>query len=324
MQISAKAPGKVILIGEHAVVYGQPAIVLPINKYITCRIKPQSSTGIRFIQQSFNFDQTFSLKHILQSADHQQGLLRAPFCLIQGFAKYFKLKEISSIIIETTSQFGQGGYGSSTAYLVSMLKALIKYYQLSCNDQQLFELITQIESKFQNYQVSGIDQAVIVFNKPILFEKFAAKSITPIDIKSKILNNILVINTGKAINTTGEVVNWLKNQMLTNKQQIENIFNKIGKLSKQTVEILINEDSNRFAEIIDQSSQLLIKLGIVRPQTIRLIEQIHKLGGHAKLTGGGAISGDASGAILCYYPSKEVYQKITELLNQKKLSFFNL
>jgi mevalonate kinase len=250
------ACGKVILVGEHAVLYGAHAVAIPLHNY---QLKVQVTPIIKKITYPSKLD-----------------------LLIKKSFKILETKEIP-LTIKITSQLESGsGLGSSAALCIATLKSILKIKQQTISTEHLAYLANKLEKNF-HYNPSGIDTTVISQGSPILFAKESPwKKIT---ISKKTPWPFLLINSQKKTPT------WKMIEIA--KPYFKSSFGKkavetINELSLQTVEALENYDPQTVAKCLNSCAKILDKSKIVTSPLRDIIAESKKLGAlAAKSTGGG-------------------------------------
>lgn len=319
--IIKKAPGKIILIGEHAVVYGYPAILSPINLFSEVTISDITPGKVRIDSPNYNFDETLVSEKFLEDYMRYSDVMKKyketndeelletirkdknafPKIVINNVFKHVGYTEKPSFFLHKFSNVPQGGFGSSSSVGASIIKAIDEYYGFKLSKQEMIDILMKGESEFHGYQQSGGDQNVVFHETLVHYQKKDGVGFSrPLKLQSNLLDEVLVINTGKPKDGTGEVVNKVRESRIRNQEFIDGIFERLGELTEEILGYLENDDKQSFYSAIDEAGDLLIDLGIVRPKTQELIKELRKLGGYVKVSGAGAITGDVSGALLCF------------------------
>ena len=163
--VLGKAPGKVILFGEHAVVFGRPAIAIPVTKVnASARIFPnlQGQPGQINIQA-----QAISLDADLEDLPNDHPLAKAIQITLSAVAPH----HIPALTIQVDSSIPvAGGMGSSAAVSVAIIRALSAFLGGSLSPEEISELAFEVE-KLHHGTPSGIDNNVIAHQKPVYFIK---------------------------------------------------------------------------------------------------------------------------------------------------------
>jgi len=272
--IVAKAPAKTILVGEHAVVYNQPAIAFPINQIqakTTILANPIGQPDeINFLAQ----DIFLNTKYIELPEDH-------PFKVaVDIIKKEARIYHYPACTVRINSEIPiAAGLGSSAAISVSLLKGLSLFIGLKLNNQQIADLAYQIEIKYHGTP-SGIDNTVIAFNQPIYFIK--NKGFHIINPKENL--TLVIANSGVTGNTK-EAVAGVKIRWQQHQDQYNELFSKIGQIVTKAENAIISGDLNYLGCLLTENHKILMEIGVSHP----ILDTMVKV----------AISSGALGAKLC-------------------------
>ena len=312
------APGKVYLIGEHSVVYGEPAIIASIDKRTYVSIEP--AKNITYLDLAWpDISHSWSQKEIFQLTQKALDLWRIgnakknfstlfDFIKEKGYEGYrasvlgiamkmLGIKDGFSIKIDSKIPTG-AGLGSSASRAVATTKALAELFKKKVSLEKINEIAYEQE-KIIHGTPSGGDNSVCCFGGLIWFKKAQPKN-KIVSLKKEIpyqLENFVFVYTGKAKKTTGELVQQVRE--LNEEYRTERI-KKIGKMSYQMLEALKRKDFQRMKEIINLTQKNLAELGVSTKEIDELSEAVQKIGGAAKLCGAGG-----GGIVLCYHQDKE-------------------
>ena len=137
--VKVSAPGKLMLFGEHAVIYNRPCIVTAVDQRITTKIRITERRNIcidapdvGLIRQVFNLDKTYKKAKIPKSAKF----------VITAVNNFFNEMQVSSgLNIATKSEFSsEFGFGSSSAVTVGVIEALSRIFNKRLSKKELFQL----------------------------------------------------------------------------------------------------------------------------------------------------------------------------------------
>ncbi len=201
---SATSPGKIILFGEHAVVYGEPAIAVPVfpsqaKAIVTARI--QGKPGEIWIEAP-----DISLSTSIDKLD----ITTLYGSTIQVVLGNKSLDQVPSCNIQITSDIPpSSGMGSSAAISISIIRAFSAFLGKRLDDEQVSDFAYKVE-KIHHGTPSGIDNTVISFQKPVYFRK--GKPFQFLNIGDDF--SVLIAYSGKPGNTREAVkrvrVSWQK------------------------------------------------------------------------------------------------------------------
>jgi mevalonate kinase len=309
MQFIASAPAKIILTGEHSVVYGEPAIVTAVNRFAYAEIAPALSADICL--NLFDFKQKASstlralriLRERLLESYHLclngklsiREVLQKPSELFQfaliSFIDTFQMELQKGFHLNIRSDIPIGcGMGSSAATIVSVIGALAHFFKFEVKTEWLHRLSQEAE-RLQHGHSSGVDSYVSLNGGCVRFQKGQAKHLNLPTLP------IYIVNSGKPVTSTGECV-----MQVAKAFRQSTIWNEFGALAK-SIEEALNQESNqtqidKLKELIRFNHKLLVTLGVVPKKVCDFIQAVECTGGAAKICGAGAVAGDASGVVM--------------------------
>jgi mevalonate kinase len=275
--ITGRAPGKIILFGEHAVVYGQPAIAIPVTKVkATAHVFPDfvSSSGkVRIQAPDINLDTYLSdlnQEHPLAAAVHLT-------------LKALQLKHIPAFIVQISSTIPiAAGMGSGAAISAAIIRGVSSFLGQPLPNSKVSELSYEVE-KIHHGNPSGIDNNVISFEKPVYFQK--EHPIQFLEIKND--THWLIADTGEKTPTL-ETVSELGKRHASDPHYYDNIFLQIGSIAQKARQALIEGDLTILGPLLKENHTLLQELEVSCPALDSLTRAaLHAGAAGAKLSGGG-------------------------------------
>lgn len=250
----ASAPGKIILFGEHAVVYSKHALVSAIN--LRCRVKVERAHDFRIISPLGTTGLDFEFHPYVSFAVKR-------FC---------ELKKIPGADIKIDSEIPiASGLGSSSAVTVAVLKALSEEFNVGMSDEDIFEVAKKVELDVQG-RASGIDPFISTFGGSWIF---------PERKKVNLPFEFFVLILGEK--STKKMVERVANLRQKHFEIIENIFNAIDQLALKAIHC--NEEE--LEELIHINQSLLRAIGVSSAEIDEIISKLEKGGFKVKLTGAG-------------------------------------
>ena len=297
LKVIVSAPGKIILSGEHAVVYGYPEVLSAIDKRLSVEIE-ETGSGLDV--------QPMEGRSLVEYA-------------IEIIKIQLNVSGLKNLKIRITSQIPIGsGLGSSAAFAVAITTAFFEFLKLPRSLKKINEIAYEIERK-QHGTPSGGDNTVSAYGGFLLYRKEteAFKVFSPL--KTKVFPSIFLINSGKPEESTGEMIKIVKDLILRSSQEAEKIFREMEQITRNFLRFLSGEEQN-FGDLITRNERLLEQLGVVSSKTKILIQKIESIGGSAKISGAGGIKGN-SGIILAYHQDPKVLLK---LANEEKIEMFKV
>lgn len=268
--------GKIILSGEHSVVYGYPAVVSAISRGITVYVQ-SSKLGVTLPQI-----QTAYEAHILQLFSKKYGV------------------ETDNIAITSSSQLvNKSGLGSSAAFAHALVRALLQHFSLTATQDEIFELVYAAEI-FIHKKPSGIDPHAVVYGATHFFQKNNRAVLLTQKLKCAKPETFLIVNSGTATESTGQMVEKVAQ---THKQKnLSKIFIHMGAVSQKISTSL--QKGTYIGEYLDENQSYLEEIGVVGSRAKKMISRIRQQGGSAKVTGAGGVQ-TGSGWILAHSPDIE-------------------
>jgi mevalonate kinase len=274
MSCKASAPGKVILFGEHAVVYGQPALAVPVTQvHAEVQISESSRAGIWIEAPEINLHaelNSLPTNHPLATIIHN-------LFSVLGIDSFPSL----NLSIESTIPVASG-LGSGASVSVALIRALSTYLGHTLSDEEVNDQAFEIE-KLHHGTPSGIDNTVITYVKPVYF----VKGRQPETFKVGEPFHIVIGDTGVAA-PTRESVGDVRKLWVDDKVRWETVFTKIGEIVKLARYSIENSGTKELGELMDQNHALLQVLTVSSPELDKLIDTARSAGAlGAKLSGGG-------------------------------------
>jgi mevalonate kinase len=270
----ASAPGKIILFGEHAVVYGHPALAVPVTQvHADVQVSGSSRAGLWIDAPNIDLHAeltTLPIEHPLAAVVHN-------LFFILGINPFPSLNLRINSTIPVAS-----GLGSGAAVSVALIRAISTYIGHPLSDEQVNELAFEIE-KLHHGIPSGIDNTVITYARPVYFVKGRPPE------TFKVMEPFLIVigDTGVAA-LTKESVGDVRNMWLEDKGRWETVFNKVGEIVNQARITIERGKTKELGKLMDQNHALLQEMTVSSPELDKLVQAARTAGAlGAKLSGGG-------------------------------------
>ncbi|MBV9576807.1 MAG: hydroxymethylglutaryl-CoA synthase [Gammaproteobacteria bacterium] len=315
--IKVHAPGKLILSGEHAVVYGHPALAMAINRYVTATVTREALPQVLFDLSDLAHRSQLTLNALrllkdrikrkyhrfIRGDDSIREVLQKPFELAQFalsiFAEAFNLSLPHGVKVHVQSDLPIGcGMGSSAATILSVLQATANYLQLPISADALFQLALEVEN-MQHGRSSGLDlhvamQGGCLYSQGKTLEKRAIPSMP-----------LYLVNTGTPSTTTGQCVEKVAPYFKSS--QLGSEFAAVTHLMDAAMQ---QHSLPKLREAVRHNHQLLTQIGVVPPPVQQFIKEVESLEGAAKICGAGAVAGNAAGAVLVITDNEKAIQSL--------------
>jgi hydroxymethylglutaryl-CoA reductase len=275
------APGKVILVGEHAVVYGATAIAMPIDAGIRVAVsalRPGSTEGpmIRGVGPFLMGDVS------LNPSSPGPAILKSALAyLVQSFGE--PVKKLS-IVVDGNLPPGRG-LGSSASLSVAMIRALFRYFSWPLDDAVLKHHALALETIFHG-SPSGIDHTVVISENVIGFKREGKDALVwPIAVKSPL--KFLVAIAGPHDGTKNAVLE-LAERKKRHIEAYQRIFLGLDEIAKEMELALGQGHQAALGELMNIAQGYLNALSLSTPEIEKLCAIARERGAlGAKLTGAG-------------------------------------
>jgi mevalonate kinase len=274
MTTTSSAPGKIILFGEHAVVYGRPALAIPVTQVLaTATVSKSSRPGIWIEAPNIGLSSELSslapghpLAEVIHSVTKTLAITRPPAC---------------TVYLQSTIPVASG-LGSGAAVSVAILRAFSAYLGHPFSDDQVNNLAFEAE-KLHHGTPSGIDNNVITYARPVYFVK--GRAIKTFRVGAAF--TIVIGDTGITA-PTKESVGAVHKLWEADPLRWEQVFDQIGEIVWNARQAIERGDDNELGKLMDANHSLLQELTVSCVELDSLVEAARKSGAiGAKLSGGG-------------------------------------
>jgi len=270
----ASAPGKIILFGEHAVVYGQPALAVPVTQVqAEVRIDRIFSAGIRINAPNIQLNERLDSL----AATHPLA------ATVRNTLDALKVDSLSGVAILIRSSIPvASGLGSGAAVAVAIIRALAGYLGKTLTDQQVSALAFETE-KLYHGTPSGIDNTVVTYAKPVYFVKGQ-----PIKVLRVKYPFVIVIGDTGIPASTKESVRDVRIQHHRRPDRYETLFATIGSIANTARQLIEGGMPESLGPLMDENHAMLRSMKVSSPELDHLVEAAREGGAlGAKMSGGG-------------------------------------
>lgn len=270
----ASAPGKIILFGEHAVVYGRPALAVPVTQvHADVDVQDSPLPGIWIHAPEVSLDVELNTL----PSDHPVASVLHNFLFISRISPFPNLQVNISSTIPVAS-----GLGSGAAVTVALTRALASHFRYPMTNEEVNSFAYEIE-KLHHGTPSGIDNTVITYTMPVYF----VKGQTIETFKTGKPFTIVIGDTGTPA-PTKESVGDVRKLWEKEKPKWENVFDEVGKIADRAREAIEKGKMEELGRLMNQNHILLQEMTVSSPQLDRLVKAACDSGAlGAKMSGGG-------------------------------------
>ncbi|MFQ5885898.1 MAG: mevalonate kinase [Anaerolineae bacterium] len=272
----AFAPGKVILCGEHAVVYGRPAIAVPVTQ-VGARVTVERGVDGILIQAK-----DLGLSHTMGESPVDEAL-EPVVSLVESTLEYLGVRPPPSLVITITSTIPIArGLGSGAAVSTALVRGLSEHFERELGPGEVSALVYEAE-KFHHGTPSGIDNTVISYGRPIYFVRGEPPQ------TFKVGRPLLLAIADSGVKSpTKVVVEEVRRRWEREPSRYETLFDQIGRVVERAKEEMEGGNLEGLGSLMDENQVLLRDLGVSSPQLdglVKVAREAGALGG--KLSGAG-------------------------------------
>jgi mevalonate kinase len=330
------APGKIHLLGEHAVVYGKPAIIAALDLRSRVEIIPTRDDQIEITWQ--NVSRKYSIDEVIKKTKEANinwdkyietgdsdflkkatsGEQAVLIIAIGEVFNFYKVRPAKGFKFIHNTEIPIGcGMGSSAAFAVTASAAVSEFLGKPFDREKINEIAFVVEQKCHG-NPSGGDNSTSCYGGLVWFRKESdnLKIIKPVpfSLEKSISNNFLFINSGKPEESTGEMVAKVRTLSKKKPKLVENFLEDQEETVRSLLTALKNSDPAQIIKLIKRGEVNLEKIGVVSDFSKQIIRKIEKAGGAAKICGGGGVKG-GTGIILAYHNNMSMLKKKVGTLN---------
>ena len=281
----ATASGKVILLGEHAVVYGQHALALPVADAVHCRVE-EADSGISLsiadwgVSRRIDLENSDGVDGIVATIVRELGLATAGYAIRLG------------------SRLPPGmGLGSSAAIAVAIIRAFDERLGLGLDDERVNAVAFACE-QIAHGTPSGVDNTLATFGRPMLFWNSDGMQFESLQLDEF---PPLVVAWGAEPGSTKEQVASVGRRRDEQPEVMESLFREMGRIAVQGADALRSADYEQLGSLMNVAHGLLNAVGVSTPMLETMVSIARSSGAAgAKLTGAGG-----GGSIVALCPGRE-------------------
>ncbi|MBU1118350.1 hypothetical protein KKH43_00525 [Patescibacteria group bacterium] len=331
---SFKIPAKVIVSGEHAVVYGNPALVAAVNVYSFFEVLPCSTRSF-FVNLNdktyqYGFDEAVFFAKAAREKWEQSKRDDTQYSLTLRNGEGFKI-----VLGEALSHIGEiptggirvtirtdvepgSGLGHSAAFSAGIAYGVGLVLNKPLLEEDIFSVVQSCEERFHGTP-SGVDQEAILHGGMIRYQNRRGEPTIQAIQKSALCEHFYLIDTGRPKSSTGEVVKSVGDYLNENSSQKEAILRDFNVCTQNIITALRNNNESLLSQSMTKNHLLLSQVGASSRFADELVTSITSLGGAGKITGAGTSQGNAVGMLLVFHHDR---QRIKDYLLSEDITHY--
>jgi len=276
---TGSAAGKAILLGEHAVVYGRPALAVPLSDLrATAEVRPLSKRGGVTIRAQ-DLGRSYRLEGRYTEGDAEPLQVTARNAMERLGVD--PAGEDLAIAVRSRIPIARG-LGSGTAVATAMIRALARHYGRDLPASEVSDLVYRTEVILHGTP-SGVDNTVVAFERPVWFRRGAEPALLALSAPLA----LVIADTGVPANTR-EAVAAVRERREADPATVDGVFDAIGALAEEGRAALDEGDRARLGALMSRNHECLRALGVSTPALDHLVQAAREAGAlGAKLSGGG-------------------------------------
>ncbi len=282
---SASAAGKIILLGEHAVVYGRHALAIPIPDAV------RASVALSDRQTTLTV-RDWGLCSVVER-ESTKGVDAAINLILDSLGV-----KASGFTIDVSSSLPRGmGLGSSAALAVAITRAIAKCTDSEINDEQVNEIAFACE-KLAHGTPSGVDNTLSCYGEPMLFRSSGELEIDTVQLD---VTPPLLVGFSHEAGLTHEQVAGVRSRFDQDEHNYNRIFDQIDDLTIAGAKALVAGQYAELGSLMNLCHGLLNAIQVSTPDLENMVSIARENGAAgAKLTGAGG-----GGSIVALCPGTE-------------------
>jgi mevalonate kinase len=281
--VYASAPGKVILCGEHAVVFSEPAIVMAINRRAFVCAELRNDNTIHISSKDLNLSGDFTGRRFKSEADESEAAVRLrPIWVAARKTLELSNKNLGVNVFIHSEIPPSIGLGSSAAVAVATVAAVGRAIGLRVSREEICSVAHEAE-KIVHGQPSGIDTSISTYGGVIAFRRNEGF----VRLKTHVNLSVVIGNT-KIERSTGDLVRHVYQLRELYPNVINPLIHAIGHISVMAAEALRRGNLSQLGDLMNINHGLLVALGVSHEKLDQLVAVARRAGAlGAKLTGAG-------------------------------------
>ena len=312
--------------GEHAAVYGQPALVAAVNPRARVEAR-RVDEGLAINLADFGTRFQTSWRQVAERADdcrrawqryaadptperfEQVGSGSPEDLVLLTLGELASVTDTARLLpvslhVESSLPIGSG-FGSSASIAVAILGAVLSLVEGELDESRVDGLALEVERR-QHGLPSGVDHKTVLYGGVILAERQTNGDLTTTRIgqRPRWLEKLQVYQTGQPAETTGEVVAAVRRLRDEQPEKVEALFERMGRAVLGLQQQLASADDSApgIGDLMGDYQDCLEVLGVVPAAVRETIRDVVARGGGAKISGAGSLTGSSAGCLLVHWP----------------------
>ncbi len=283
VELSGHSAGKVILLGEHAVVYGSHALALPIRDAMRAGVRV-GGDGMRLKIPAWHTDVIVDIRE-----PEARGFAATAALILDAL----DIEERNLELTIFTRLPRAMGLGSSASLAVAVIRALVSTFDLGLDDAAVNALAFRCEM-LAHGTPSGVDNTLATYAEPLLFQNRGELETRPLRLAAA---PPVIVAWGDEPGLTAKQVAGVRERRLRAPAHFDAVFERIDQLTLASADALEAADYRAVGDAMNLCHGLLNGIGVSTPTLERMVHIARQAGAYgAKLTGGG---GGGSIVALC-------------------------
>jgi mevalonate kinase len=324
--IVTTAPGKVILFGEHAVVYDKIGIASAVDKRCFITVTNHNENNILIDNKGLNLKESLTEDELIKLFDIVEKLkkennfdeikelgkkdkLNAPFFVIANLIKKYGFKP-AKIFIETNIP---KNLGTSSSIFAALALALSKFLDKELSKKEISDFSYEGDIIAHGGTPSGIDNSIVTYGGYIQYRK--SEGVKPLDVNFKL--PLIFVDSGEP-SKTGETVPFVRKQREGNKKFVDMILERLNNISLQSLDALKEQNIELMGELMIEYYLELKKLNI----SIEKLDKIIEIAIKSKALGAKPTGGWGGGCCIVLANNEKQAEELVKIYNDNGFNSF--
>ena len=278
--ITTSSPGKIILFGEHAVVYDKLGIACSIDKRCNVKLFPSDKKVVLLNSKNLNLTRSLNEKELFDLYEEMNVFIKEKNFdkikkiyknneLIPSFfvlASIFKKYGFKGLEIEIDSQVPKN-LGSSSSVFSAISLGTLKYLTKDFSKKDVSDFAYYGDVIAHGGTPSGIDNNAVTYGGYVRYKKSEGVKALTIDFEIP----LLIVDSDEKVKTS-EMVSYVREQKEKNPQFVNSVLNSLDNISKKALEVLISKNLNDLGILMTKYYKELKKLNISTSKLDKIVE----------------------------------------------------